>query len=348
MNEQQFLDLLEGHLQKINSQERADIRRDFEEYFENGRAEGKTTEEIIESFGNMDELANELLASYDEEDFVQAVSLHKNDAHIPYSNVKMDIDNVKISVIATNENEAMLEVKDKENLTTATMTIEEDMLVVKAVRKEKVRRFLFITIISSVGSAEIIVHLPKKQYDNIQIANNNGAIKITDTFAKQFQLQSDNGRIITNAIEGTKLDAKSSNGRIILENTTIEYVKAATQNGRIEVENCKGLQYEIESYNGRVVLKQVEAKVQARSHNGRIEADFLVVKHPLQFKTDNGRIVLTTVGKLQDVVIEGKTNSDVVTIYNEQVTHYEHGSKENTIQLQTRNGKITVEELVTR
>ena len=45
MNEQQFLDLLDNHLQILKKQERDDIRRDFEEYFENGRAEGKTTEE---------------------------------------------------------------------------------------------------------------------------------------------------------------------------------------------------------------------------------------------------------------------------------------------------------------
>ena len=59
MNEQQFLILLDYHLEKLQQQEREDIRRDFEEYFENGRAEGKTTEEIIQSFGNIKELAEE-------------------------------------------------------------------------------------------------------------------------------------------------------------------------------------------------------------------------------------------------------------------------------------------------
>ncbi|MCH7323733.1 DUF4097 family beta strand repeat-containing protein [Solibacillus sp. MA9] len=346
MNEQQFLDLLEGHLQKINSQELADIRRDFEEYFENGRAEGKTIEEIIESFGNMDELANELLASYDEEDFVQAVSLHKNDAHIPYSNVKMDINNVTISIVATDANEARIETKDKDDLTTAIMTIEDGTLVVKATRQDKVRRFWFITIVGSVGPANVIVYLPKKQYEQISITNHNGAIKIADVFAKQFELHADNGRIMTNTIEGSILEARTSNGRIILENTVVQQVKAISQNGRIEMENSKGQQYDVESYNGRIVVKNVEAQVQARSYNGRIEAEFATVKYPLQFRTDNGRIMLATAEKLENVAIEGSTHSGDVTIYSEKMSRYEHGTKEHTIQLKTSNGKISVEELV--
>ena len=57
INGQQYLMNLDNHLSKLNEKERANIRRDFEEYFENGRVEGKMTEEIIDSLGAAETIA---------------------------------------------------------------------------------------------------------------------------------------------------------------------------------------------------------------------------------------------------------------------------------------------------
>ena len=346
MNEQQFLNLLDNHLQILKQQEREDIRRDFEEYFENGRAEGKTTEEIIESFGNIEELAQELLASYDEEDFSDAVSIVKNEELVPYSKVKIDVDGVNVSIVSTDAKHAMIETKDKDNLTDATMIIENDTLIVKATRQEQIRRFWFITIIGSISKADVIVHLPKRQYDQIVIDNINGAIKVSDVFAKHFYLRSDNGRILSESIQGEILDTYSDNGRVVLMNSAILKVKAGSSNGKIIVQNVEANQLQLESDNGRVELKHITGEVEARSRNGHIVAVLKTVKHPLNFVSDNGPIVLKTVGKLNNVEMECITKRGTASIYNEQTTSYAQGSRDYPIKLKTRNGKITVEELI--
>lgn len=345
MNEQQFLDILESHLQKINEQERADIRRDFEEYFENGRAEGKTTEEIIHSFGDMDELAKELLASYDEEDFVQAVVLEKKDIDVPYRKVKVKANIVNLSIVATDADEAMIETNNKDQAIETSLTIENDTLVVKVAQEEKVRRFWFITIVGSVDKVNAILHLPKKHYEKLVVENQNGSIKVSDINAAQFDLQSDNGRVMTNAIQGDNLYAHSDNGRIILENSAVQRVKASSNNGRVVVENCRGQQFKLDSSNGRVQLKDIDAQVEAYSSNGRIEAQFAQVSHPVSLKTENGRIELSTLRKLENVLIEGTTSWGSTTMYNVQTSRYEHGTKEHKVHLKTSNGKIIVEEV---
>lgn len=347
MNEKQFLDLLDSHLQILKKQERDDIRRDFEEYFENGRAEGKTTEEIIDSFGNIEELGQELLASYDEEDLSDVVSIVEKDELVPYSKVKIEVEGANVSIVPTDEKHAIIETKDKDNLTDATMVIENDTLIVKAIRQEQIRRFWFITIIGNLGKADVIVHLPKKHYNQIVI-NNNGAIKVTDTRAKKFYLKSDNGRILTENIHGELLDAYSDNGRVVLMNSAILNVKAGSSNGKIIAENVESNQLRLESDNGRIELKHVAGELEARSRNGRIVALLKTVKHSLNFVTDNGPISFKTVGKLENVEIDCITSWGTVTIYNEQTTSYAHGSRECPIQLKTRNGKITVEEVVTQ
>ena len=346
MNEQQFLDLLDSHLQILKQQERADIRRDFEEYFDNGRAEGKTTEEIIESFGNIEELAQELLASYDEEDLSDAVSIVENDELVPYSRVKIDVEGVNVSIVPTDMKHAIIETKDKDNLTDATMVIKNDTLIVKAVRQEQIRRFWFITIIGNLGKADVIVHLPKKQYEQIVIDNTNGAIKVTDALAKRFYMKSDNGRILTENIHGEMLDAYSDNSRVVLINTAILNVKAGSSNGKVIAENVEANHLQLESDNGHVEVKDVAGEINARSRNGRIIAQLKTVKHPLNFVTDNGSISLKTVGKLENVDMACTTRWGTVTIYNEQTTSYVHGSKDYPIKLKTSNGKITVEEVV--
>lgn len=344
MNEQQFLILLDHHLEKLQQQEREDIRRDFEEYFENGRAEGKTTEEIIQSFGSIKELAEELLASYDEEDFTENMAIMKNDETIPYRNVEIEADGVNILIIPTDASEAMIEAKDKDNLTEASMEIKNDTLFISVKRQEQVRRFWFITIVGSINPIDTVIHLPKKQYEKLKINNDSGRIKVSETVAQQFYLRSDNGRILTDHIQGKMLDAHSANGRVVLTETNIKNVKASSNNGRIIAENVVGQQLQLESDNGRVELKDVVGQIKAQSRNGRIVAQLKTVQSPLNFASDNGQILLSTEGKLENVEIESSTAWGSVSIYNEKTSHYTHGTKEHRIQLKTSNGKITVED----
>src|SRR3982750_3460727 len=97
MNEQQFLLQLDQYLLKLNEGERADIRRDFEEYFESGRMEGKTTEEIIASLGSPEKIAEDLLVAYDESDFVQEV-VEVVEHSVGYHTIQVDVDSANIIV----------------------------------------------------------------------------------------------------------------------------------------------------------------------------------------------------------------------------------------------------------
>jgi len=346
MNEQQFLDLLDYHLVKLQQQERDDIRRDFEEYFENGRTEGKTTEDIIKSFGSIEELAEELLASYDEEDFMENVAVVKNDKPIPYQNVEIEANGVNVVIVPTDAEQALIETKDKDHLTEAAMQIKDDTLYISIKRQEQVRRFWFITIIGTINTIDTVVYLPKKQYEKLVIHNDNGRIKVSETIAQQFYLQSDNGRILTDYIQGKVLDAHSANGRVVLTETNIDLVKASSNNGRIIAENVKGQELQFDSDNGRVEMKNVLGEIKARSRNGRIVAQLNTVQSPINFETDNGQIILSTEGKIQNIEIDSWTAWGSVSIYNEKTSHYSHGTRANTIKLKTSNGKITVEDLL--
>lgn len=64
MNKEQFLDTLNTSLKPLSPSERADILRDYEEYFNVGFQEGKSESEISEELGSPYKIAKELLATY--------------------------------------------------------------------------------------------------------------------------------------------------------------------------------------------------------------------------------------------------------------------------------------------
>ncbi len=341
MNEQQFLLQLDQYLQKLNVGERADIRRDFEEYFESGRMEGKTTEEIIASLGSPEKIAEDLLVAYDESDFVQEV-VEVIEHSVGYHKIEVDVDSANIILKSTDKEQPYLEVNDKDGRTETDLKIVGDTLVVKVKRQEIVKKFLFITFIGDLGKSDVTLYVPTAQYKKITVYNDNGRILFEDLFADKIQLESDNGRVIVNNVRGTELEAESDNGRVVLTNVHVANITAYSDNGRIIAEHCHGEKINLKSSNGRIELKEVTGNLNARSSNGRIEAVLSKVTAHSRLKTDNGSIKLYTPDKLKDVVIDASTTWGSSTIYDEPTKRYSNGASLYTLHLETSNGKIVV------
>lgn len=341
MNEQQFLLQLDQYLLKLNEGERADIRRDFEEYFESGRMEGKTTEEIIASLGSPEKIAEDLLVAYDESDFVQEV-VEVVEHSVGYHNIQVDVDNANIIIMSTDKDQPYLEVNDKDGRTDTDLKIVGDTLVVKVKRHEIVRRFLFITFIGDLGKSDVTLYVPKAQYKKITVNNDNGRILCEDLYADKVQLESDNGRIIVNDVKGTELEAESDNGRVVLTNVHAANVSAYSDNGRIIAEHCHGEKINLKSSNGRIELKEVTGHLNVRSSNGRIEALLSQVTANSRLKTDNGSIRLYIPDRLIDVVIDASTTWGSCTMFDAPMKRYTDGEGKYTLQLETSNGKIVV------
>lgn len=64
MKKDEFLNLLDKKLQVINERERRDIIDEYRTHIEMKMKEGKTEEEAIEDFGDIDELVDDILDAY--------------------------------------------------------------------------------------------------------------------------------------------------------------------------------------------------------------------------------------------------------------------------------------------
>ena len=69
MNKVEYLDLLKDYLLKAYSEEESlEILTDYEEYFLNGKLDGKTEQEIIIELGSPKKIVNELLGQENSKD----------------------------------------------------------------------------------------------------------------------------------------------------------------------------------------------------------------------------------------------------------------------------------------
>ncbi len=71
MSVELYLKQLEKALFRLNPTERNRVMRDFHHYFFAGRREGKTDQEIMDSLGSANYIAEELLKAYSEEELIR-------------------------------------------------------------------------------------------------------------------------------------------------------------------------------------------------------------------------------------------------------------------------------------
>ncbi|MEG0385139.1 MAG: DUF4097 family beta strand repeat-containing protein [Solibacillus sp.] len=342
--EKRYLEILENKLYQLNERERRDIIRDFQEYFENGRSEGKSTDEIINALGSAEQIAEELLTAYSPDDFKQPAKIsHTLTSTVPYNKINIKATNARIILKSAPIDQAKIEVKSDDDLSETAMNIEGDTLFIKIKRKQTQRRILFFINISYDSEAQVIIYVPEQQYELLKVVNDNGSIIASNLRVHETDIETDNGRIEINDINGDTFKARTDNGKIVLSNGEMEFVEAFTDNGRIVIEDMKAQHFKLKTDSGRIELMDVQGAIKAKTDYGSIKGKFAKVENPLSLKSDFGSVSLSTKDKIQNATIKCKSDAGSVKIYTQSTKHYVDGAGELSIGLKTDYGRIVVD-----
>ena len=345
MSEEKFLEELEKELFLLKEDERKDILRDFREYFANGRAEGKSEEEIVESFGPVHELAIELLAAYSEEEFVSHVEMTPT-VETDFDNVDIKADKANITIIPSEDDKPFINVKDQDGKTKATMEVVNNTLKIRVKREDSIMSFFFIHLTIGLKTIDVTIQLPQKLYEQINVENDSGKIEMASQQAKYMKIKTDNGKIFLKSLLARTLKAKTDNGRIIVNDSNFTNVIATTDNGRVCVNHSRAEKFELSTDNGRIEINEVSGEIWATTDNGRIEGYIPQVTKPLQWKTDNGSIILKTDEVLNNATLSVKSDFGRINVYGEKGKRFQFGDGSIPIRFKTDNGRITVETAV--
>ncbi|TXL65096.1 DUF4097 domain-containing protein [Cerasibacillus terrae] len=236
-----------------------------------------------------------------------------------FDTINISVDSAKIELIPTNEKNAILEYRTNYSDYNFSSEVKNSTLEVHVdMNQKKLFRFDFF----SKGSA-LKLYIPKKQYESLQIESDNGRIMIEEIDVKTADIRTDNGRIEINNMASDNLTANSNNGRINLAN-----VDASTVTTK--------------SSNGKIVLNHVTGTLSSKTNNGSISLITEDLERSIDFKTDNGKIEIQTEKEPTNVIFDLKTDNGSIDVFNQSDWDTVIGNGDNTIKLETDNGKIII------
>jgi len=346
MTENQFIGELETALKRLPTEERNDIIQDIREYFTDGRVDGKSESDIAASLGSPTKIAEELLGSYSFEE----MKFEEKKVEIVSTNKVVTIQDDRFTNVAINVQHGALVVKPSHNsITTVELIGANDKLQLTAevvndtlvVRLKSISHWLFMFNFN-MKAVTLNVFIPKKLYQSFAMKTDNGQISAEKLLAKKIDAKTDNGKILLREIAATTLIAETDNGRIEIDKVQADHMRMKTDNGRIEMRHIDAENIGVESDNGRIELEQVTGSIVGSTDNGRITLQTDTLDRALDFRTDNGSIVIQSMEKPTNATILAKTGHGKIDIFGERNSRTVIGAGEHIIRLKSDNGRITV------
>jgi DUF4097 and DUF4098 domain-containing protein YvlB len=343
MTENQFISKLETALKRLPTEERNDILQDIREYFTDGRVDGKTDSEIAASLGSPEAIAEELLATYS---FASNEGNYESEAETElisigddtYTKVDITVQFGSLVVAPSDNSETTIKLIGSNDKLKLTAEVVGDTLFV---RLKNLRHWLFMFNFN-MKAVTLMVFIPKKLYESIAMKTDNGRISAEKLLSKKVNANTDNGRIQLLEIASTTLVAETDNGRIELEKVQADHGRTKTDNGRIEMRHIDAESIAAESDNGRIALEHVKGSIVGVTDNGRITLERSRLDQNIDFRTDNGSILIQSDHEPTNVTIHAKTGHGRVDVFGDRNSRTVIGAGENIIRLKSDNGRITV------
>lgn len=340
MTENQFLQELETALKRLPKEEQNDILQDIREYFANGKADGKTDSEIADELGSPQEIADELIESFDfnQSDISAAANELTEDK---FDQVDIQIDNGILTIAPSEDGKMHADITDKSYRQQLNVDILNRTLVITL--KEEPRKWGIFSFTGSMKSPKLDVRLPKKLYDKIQIDSDHGMITGDRLDSRQLSIETDNGRIELTHITADQANVESDNGDIELAHVQAKKLKVGTDNGQLQLRDIQADELHASTDNGAIDLKDIKGNVRAKTDNGRIRLSTADLDRTISLETDNGAISVETQAQPKNATIRANVDWGTVSVFGIKNRHSVFGSGENAVDLQSDNGSITVE-----
>lgn len=347
MTEKQFIQELEQALTRLPEEERTDILQDIQEYFSNGREDGKSEQDIAAELGSPSEIAGELIGSFDfsQAEFpAKSVNLTKNELdHDGFDHVDIQLDNGSLEIGPSSDGEVHVDIENKSyNQLFLTEVIDRKLVITL---KDEVKKWGIFSFTISTKSPVVTVQLPSKMYESIKILSDNGKIEAEQLNSTVFDAKSDNGSIKLENITASTLTVKSDNGSVKLREIQADALSAKSDNGKIALKGADAKTMKLKSDNGSIVMENAAGNIEAESDNGKIHLQTPDLERNIDLKSDNGSITLETLKDPVNVSIRAHKNHGKASLFGSKSNKAVFGDGLHSVVLQSDNGSLTVKRL---
>ncbi|MBP3950717.1 DUF4097 family beta strand repeat-containing protein [Bacillus suaedae] len=236
-----------------------------------------------------------------------------------YSSIKIDSDNAEVELLPTNDVTKVEFTGNPSDYLISSEVKEGSLIVTVENINKKLFNFNFFTM-----NQALKIHVPEKEYQLIEINNNNGRISVNDFKAIDFSTKTNNGEIELTNINSSVLNVEADNGSIELDNISAsESVSTSTKNGEIN-------------------LSDIEGEIFGRTNNGSVSLFTTDLDRSIEFETNNGEIVIETENEPTNTTFLIDVDNGEVDLLGDTSKNKVIGNGDHLIKLTTDNGSITV------
>lgn len=264
----------------------------------------------------------------------------ENVAGIENPKLRVKNENGKISIFSweNDEVEARAKVNYDEKLISAnfdflTVRREEDTIVIEPNYNEANQKHFDMSL---------VVVLPKKMFEDINVATTNANIDIELVEAKNLEVASTNAKIAMKEIVADKAEIKTTNAKIQVTGITGESLNIETTNGRIELSELGSKAVELITTNGGLFLTKLKTEVEnikASTHNGSISVALDGIFKPVKARITNANKANNN-ANLSNKVFTNFVNAD-----GDQIAYsdgYDEEKENLYVEVSTYNGTINI------
>lgn len=224
---------------------------------------------------------------------------------IPDSNIttiSIEMDHTDVELLPTKDSATQLKLmgmaRTEDNLSTR---IEGNTLTVQLKDEPSNKWFSFG---NDEPKFQLVVYLPEKAYETIQ-------------------LDLDNGSILASQLQAKKFDAVTVNGPIELQSMSASSIKARSENGKL-------------------ILKDLEGDIEGYTENGLISMRTPTLDRTIQLESKNGGIRIETAQEPTNVTLDVQSDNGYVDLLDVMESYEIIGKGEHSLRLHTVNGSVTI------
>lgn len=120
---------------------------------------------------------------------------------------------------------------------------------------------------------DVIIYVPKKEYEDVQIRMFNGGITVEALSAEHFKVKSANGALTLEEVNGARGTLETGNGTITIQTSHFDQIEAETLNGAIQAGGYFN-KADLQTFNGQIVCRNERLdseSMYAKSVTGKIK-----------------------------------------------------------------------------
>ncbi|SET02857.1 Putative adhesin [Oceanobacillus limi] len=162
-------------------------------------------------------------------------------------------------------------------------------------------------------------------------------------FSFDFSFKGPSIKVYVPAKQYESLNIDLINGKMNVRDMQVKHAEVGSTNGAINLSNMETVSTRATSENGKLTINKVSGEISGDVTNGSIHLNVEQIDRMIDLKSVNGKIMIRTDEEPSNVTIDVSVVNGKSEVFGNETKHTVIGDGENRINLETINGKVSID-----